>query len=103
VGPIVTETGTFSPSQVEWKLLTLFGNLDSGNVHKVHMILCRVGKANRRVDVAQTRGEPRDEKFLAINPMAKVPAEGRAANERVRRHPVLFLAAHELNEPMRGS
>jgi glutathione S-transferase len=56
-------------------LLTLFGNLDSGNVHKVHTILCRVGKANRRVDVAQTRGEPRDEKFLAINPMAKVPAE----------------------------
>jgi glutathione S-transferase len=75
VGPIVTETGTFSPSQVEWKLLTLFGNLDSGNVHKVQMVLCRVGKANRRVDVAQTRGEPRDEKFLAINPMAKVPAE----------------------------
>ena len=55
-------------------MLTLFGNLDSGNVHKVQMILCRVGKAFRRVDVAQTRGEPRDEKFLAINPMAKVPA-----------------------------
>lgn len=55
-------------------MLTLFGNLDSGNVHKVQMILRRTGKAYRRVDVAQTRDEPRAREFLAINPMGKVPA-----------------------------
>lgn len=55
-------------------MLTLFGNLDSGNVHKVQMILRRVGKPYRRVDVAQTRGEPRTAEYLAVNPMGKVPA-----------------------------
>jgi glutathione S-transferase len=55
-------------------VLTLFGNLDSGNVHKVQMILARIGEPYRRVDVAQTRNEPRDEHFLAINPMGKVAA-----------------------------
>jgi glutathione S-transferase len=55
-------------------MLTLFGNLDSGNVHKVQMILRRTGEIYRRVDVAQTRNEPRDERFLAVNPMGKVPA-----------------------------
>jgi glutathione S-transferase len=55
-------------------MLTLFGNVDSGNVHKVQMILSRVGLPFRRVDVRQDRGEPRDARFLAINPMGKVPA-----------------------------
>lgn len=55
-------------------MLTLFGNLDSGNVHKAQLILARVGAKFRRVDVAQTRDEPRDARFLAINPMGKVPA-----------------------------
>ena len=55
-------------------MLTLFGTLDSGNVHKVQMILTRIGATYRRVDVAQTRDEPRDERFLAVNPMGKVPA-----------------------------
>lgn len=55
-------------------MLTLFGNLDSGNVHKVQMILRRIARPYARVDVAQTRGEPRDPHFLAINPMGKVPA-----------------------------
>ena len=66
-------------------MLTLFGNLDSGNVHKVQMILARIGEPYRRVDVAQTRNEPRDEHFLAINPMGKVPAvlrqDGRVMSE----------------------
>ena len=66
-------------------MLTLFGNLDSGNVHKVQMILARIGEPYRRVDVAQTRNEPRDENFLAINPMGKVPAvlrqDGRVMTE----------------------
>ena len=55
-------------------MLTLFGSLDSGNVHKVQLILRRVGMPYRRVDVAQTRNEPRDARFLAVNPMGKVPA-----------------------------
>ena len=55
-------------------MLTLFGNLDSGNVHKAQMILRRAALPYVRVDVAQTRGEPRDARFLAINPMGKVPA-----------------------------
>lgn len=66
-------------------MLTLFGNLDSGNVHKVQMILRSAGKKYRRVDVAQTRNEPRDERFLAVNPMGKVPAvmcdDGRVITE----------------------
>ena len=55
-------------------MLTLFGNLDSGNVHKVQMILTRRGLPFRRVDVRQDRGEPRDPRFLALNRMGKVPA-----------------------------
>jgi glutathione S-transferase len=55
-------------------MLTLFGNIDSGNVHKVQMILTRLGLPFRRVDVRQDQGEPRDARFLAINPMGKVPA-----------------------------
>jgi len=66
-------------------LHTLFGNLDSGNVHKVQMILTTIGELYRRVDVAQTKNEPRDEQFLAINPMGKVPAvlrqDGRVMTE----------------------
>lgn len=54
-------------------MLTLFGNLDSGNVHKVQMILARRGLPFRRVDVRQDRGEPRDPRFLSINQMGKVP------------------------------
>jgi glutathione S-transferase len=55
-------------------MITLFGNLESGNVHKVQMILHRLGLGYRRVDVAQTRGEPRRPEYLALNPIGKVPA-----------------------------
>jgi len=55
-------------------MLTLFGNLDSGNVHKVQMILKYRGLPYRRVDVRQDRGQPRDPRFLEVNPMGKVPA-----------------------------
>lgn len=55
-------------------MITLFGNLESGNVHKVQLILARRGLPFRLVDVAQVRGEPRDPRFLALNPMGKVPA-----------------------------
>jgi glutathione S-transferase len=55
-------------------MLTLFGNVESGNVHKVQMILFRLGLPFRRVDVRQDQGQPREARFLAINPMGKVPA-----------------------------
>src|SRR2546422_840792 len=54
-------------------LLTLFGDLNSGNVHKAQMILRRIGMPYRRVDAAQSRGEPRTKEFLEINPIGKVP------------------------------
>lgn len=54
-------------------MLTLFGDLASGNVHKVQMILTHTDHAYRRVDTAQARGEPRSPEFRAINPMGKVP------------------------------
>jgi glutathione S-transferase len=55
-------------------MLTLFGNLQSGNVHKVQMILGTRGLPFRRVDVRQDRDEPRHPAFLKVNPMGKVPA-----------------------------
>src|ERR1700751_278604 len=55
-------------------MLTLFGNLDSGNVHKVQMILGARRLPFRRFDVPQDRNEPRHPAFLKINPMGKVPA-----------------------------
>lgn len=55
-------------------MLTLFGNLDSGNVHKVQMLLWARAIEFRRVDVRQDRGQPRDPRFLSLNPMGKVPA-----------------------------
>ena len=55
-------------------MITLFGNLESGNVHKVAMLFHRLEIPYRRVDVAQPRGEPRHPAFLALNPIGKVPA-----------------------------
>ncbi len=55
-------------------MLTLFGNLDSGNVHKVQMILTYRGESYRRVDVRQDRGQPQDPRFRAVNEIGKVPA-----------------------------
>jgi len=55
-------------------VVTLFGDANSGNVHKVAMVLHRAGIPYRRVDVAQSRGEPRRPEYLALNPIGKVPA-----------------------------
>lgn len=55
-------------------MLTLFGNLESGNVHKVQMLLHRLSVTYQRVDVAQPRGEPSHAAFRKINPIGKVPA-----------------------------
>jgi len=55
-------------------MLTLFGNLDSGNVHKVQMVLRFRDLAFQRVDVRQDRGQPRDPRYLRLCPTGKVPA-----------------------------
>jgi glutathione S-transferase len=55
-------------------VLTLYGNLESGNVYKVRLLLAQIGVAHRRVEVNQVRGEPRSAAFRAINPIGKVPA-----------------------------
>jgi glutathione S-transferase len=55
-------------------MMTLFGNLESGNVHKVQMLLHRLEIPYRRVDVSQPRGEPGRAEYLKINPIGKVPA-----------------------------
>ncbi len=66
-------------------MLTLYGNLDSGNVYKVRLLLAQLGIAHRRVDVAQVRGEPASREFREINPIGKVPAirfeDGRVLSE----------------------
>jgi glutathione S-transferase len=55
-------------------MLTLYGNLESGNVYKVRLILALTGTPYRSVEVSQARGDPRTPAFLAINPIGKVPA-----------------------------
>ncbi len=66
-------------------VLELYGNLSSGNVYKVRLLLARLGIPHQRIDVAQTRGEPVSEAFRAINPIGKVPAvrldDGRVLSE----------------------
>ena len=66
-------------------MLTLYGNLDSGNVYKVRLLLAQLDIAHRRIDVAQVRGEPTSREFRAINPIGKVPAirfeDGRVLSE----------------------
>ena len=63
----------FGSLEGDAEVLALFGNLDSGHVHKAQMILRRAGKPYRRVDVAHTRAEPTHRKFLELNPIGKVP------------------------------
>ena len=55
-------------------MITLFGNLESGNVYKVQLIFSHLDVLHRRVDVSQTRGEPVTAAYRALNPVGKVPA-----------------------------
>jgi glutathione S-transferase len=54
-------------------MLTLYGDLDSGNVYKVRLLLAQLGVAYCRVDTTQNRGEPQSPEFRAINPIGKIP------------------------------
>lgn len=66
-------------------MLTLWGNLESGNVYKVRLLWAWLGLAHRRIDVDQTRGEPATAAFREVNPIGKVPAvrleDGRVLGE----------------------
>jgi len=63
----------------------LYGDLDSGNVYKVRLLLAQLGIAYRRVDTTQNRGEPQSAEFRAINPIGKIPTlrfdDGRTLSE----------------------
>ncbi len=54
-------------------MLTLYGDLDSGNVYKARLLLAQLGISYRRVDTTQNRGEPATAEFRAINPIGKIP------------------------------
>jgi glutathione S-transferase len=66
-------------------MLALYGDLDSGNVYKVRLLLAELGIAYRRIDTTQTRGEPQSPEFQAINPIGKIPTlvfdDGRMLSE----------------------
>jgi len=66
-------------------MLTLYGDLDSGNVYKVRLLLAQLGVTYRRVDTTQNRGETASAQFRAINPIGKIPTivfdDGRMLSE----------------------
>jgi len=66
-------------------MLTLYGDLDSGNVYKVRLLLAQLRIPYRRVDTTQNRSEPATAEFRAINPIGKIPAvdfgDGRVLSE----------------------
>ena len=66
-------------------MLTLYGDLDSGNVYKVRLLLAQLRVSFRRVDTTQNRGEPATAEFRAINPIGKIPTvvfdDGRMLSE----------------------
>lgn len=55
-------------------MITLFGDLESGNDYKVRLLLSHLGLPYRRVTVRQQHGEPRRPEFLVLNPIGKIPA-----------------------------
>jgi len=66
-------------------MLTLYGNLDSGNVYKVTLLLAQLGIPHRLIETLQSRGEPASPEFRAINPIGKMPTivfdDGRMLSE----------------------
>jgi glutathione S-transferase len=77
--------GILTQEMKEAAMLTLYGDLDSGNVYKVRLVLARLGIAYRRIDTTQNRGEPATPAFRAINPIGKIPTvvfdDGRMLSE----------------------
>jgi glutathione S-transferase len=80
---------------METAMLTLYGNLDSGNVYKVTLLLAQLGIPHRLIETLQSRGEPSSPQFRAINPIGKMPTvvfdDGRMLSESGA---ILFYFAH---------
>src|SRR5215469_9783434 len=80
----------------EAPMLTLYGDLDSGNVYKVRLLLAQLGIPYRRVDTTQNRGDTVTREFRAINPIGKIPTvvldDGRMLSESGA---ILFYFARE--------
>lgn len=53
--------------------ITIYGDPNSGNCHKVAFVARRVGVPFRWIDVDITKKETRTPEFLAMNPNGKVP------------------------------
>ncbi len=64
-------------------MLTLYGNLESGNVYKVRLLLAQLEIPHCRIDVDQIRGEPKSERFRTVNPI------GALENQRSMHHETL--------------
>lgn len=54
-------------------MLTLYGMHDSGNCYKPRLLLAKLGRPFRHVEVNSITGETRTADFLARNPNGKVP------------------------------
>lgn len=54
-------------------MLTLYGHRNSGNCYKPRLLLAKLGRAFRHVDVDSVTGETQTPAFLAKNPNGKVP------------------------------
>ena len=54
-------------------MLKLYDCLESGNGHKVHMLLKFLDRAYEFVDINIHRNETRTPEFLKLNPMGKIP------------------------------
>ncbi len=54
-------------------MLTVYGDLESGNCYKVYLLLKLLGLAHRWVAVDILQGETRRPDFLALNPNGRIP------------------------------
>jgi glutathione S-transferase len=54
-------------------MLTIYGSLDSGNCYKPRLLLAKLGRPFRHVEVSSRDGSTRTKEFLARNPNGKVP------------------------------
>ncbi len=54
-------------------MLTLYGMTDSGNCYKPRLLLAKLGRPFRHVEVSSRDGGTRSSEFLAKNPNAMVP------------------------------
>ena len=54
-------------------MITIYGSADSGNCYKPRLLLAKLGRPFRHVEVDLAAGQTQTPEFLAMNPDAKVP------------------------------